>query len=275
MAFELVFEALGQGFRIASTSAALGAALGPLLRGFPEAAERPSPEHCLLIVENCARHAAPLCAHRRGGRSHTASSAAELLAWLLPALNTAALDGYAGLAVHAGVLGRGERAIALPARSGAGKTTLVAAGLRAGFGYLSDEALCVDFGSRAVAAYPRPLVMSGWSREAVGAGRSGTAVGTGEWALTPQDLGGDVLTTPAVLADIVLPVRRPGPPALARADRSEALGWLLRRSFNHYRRPGPAFSLAADLVRRAGAWRLEVGDPLEAAALLVERLGHE
>jgi hypothetical protein len=60
------------------------------------------------------------------------------------------------LFVHAGVVAWKGRGIVLPGRSGAGKTTLVAALLEAGATYLSDEYAVLD-GNGMVHPYPRPL----------------------------------------------------------------------------------------------------------------------
>jgi hypothetical protein len=58
--------------------------------------------------------------------------------------------------VHAGVVGMGERAIVLPGRSFAGKTTLVAALVQAGAEYWSDEYAVLD-ADGLVHPYPKPL----------------------------------------------------------------------------------------------------------------------
>jgi hypothetical protein len=58
--------------------------------------------------------------------------------------------------VHAGVVGVGERAIVLPGRSFAGKTTLVAALVKAGAEYWSDEYAVLD-ADGLVHPYPKPL----------------------------------------------------------------------------------------------------------------------
>jgi hypothetical protein len=60
--------------------------------------------------------------------------------------------------VHAGVVGVGERAIVLPGRSFAGKTTLVAALVEAGAEYWSDEYAVLD-ADGLVHPYPKPLSM--------------------------------------------------------------------------------------------------------------------
>ena len=91
-----------------------------------------------------------------------------VIASLLTSLNRAAVDGCEVFAAHAGVVAAGEVAIALPAESGDGKSTLTGACLRAGFDYASDEAICVDLVSGAVMPYPKPLGLSEWSRTALG-----------------------------------------------------------------------------------------------------------
>jgi hypothetical protein len=58
--------------------------------------------------------------------------------------------------VHAGVVGVGDRAIVLPGRSFAGKTTLVAALVQAGAEYWSDEYAVLD-ADGLVHPYPKPL----------------------------------------------------------------------------------------------------------------------
>lgn len=66
------------------------------------------------------------------------------------------LRSPARLFVHAGVVAWNDRAIVLPGRSGAGKTTLVAAMVRAGAVYCSDEYAVLDDGGH-VHPYTRPL----------------------------------------------------------------------------------------------------------------------
>ena len=58
--------------------------------------------------------------------------------------------------IHAGVVGFRGRAIVVPGRSFTGKSTLIAALLRAGARYLSDEYAVLDDRGR-VHPYPRPL----------------------------------------------------------------------------------------------------------------------
>lgn len=62
------------------------------------------------------------------------------------------------LFVHAGVVARDGRAIVIPGRSFSGKSTLVAALVRAGATYYSDEYALFDTNGR-VHSYPKPLFL--------------------------------------------------------------------------------------------------------------------
>src|SRR2546421_4641159 len=77
------------------------------------------------------------------------------------------------LFVHAGVVGWRGRAVVLPGRSFAGKSTLVAALVRAGATYYSDEYAVFDRAGR-VHPYARPLCL----REGAGARRKKLAIET-------------------------------------------------------------------------------------------------
>ena len=76
-----------------------------------------------------------------------------------PAVNT--YDFF--LCIHAGVVGRGERCIVLPAEAGSGKSSLTTALIHNGFRYFSDEAALIDRNFRVA---PVPLALcaksTGW-----------------------------------------------------------------------------------------------------------------
>jgi hypothetical protein len=69
---------------------------------------------------------------------------------------TVGLTARKQLFVHAGVVGWCGRAIVIPGSSRSGKTSLVAALVRAGAAYYSDEYAVIDASGR-VLPYPRPL----------------------------------------------------------------------------------------------------------------------
>lgn len=160
--------------------------------------------------------------------------------------------------VHAGVVGVGERAIVLPGRSFAGKTTLVAALVQAGAEYWSDEYAVLD-ADGLVHPYPKPLsVRINDTRE------------TDEQPV--ESLGGRAGDRPLPVAMIAFTSYRPGAAwALRARTAGEGAVKLLEHSVAARSRPEQV--LAA--VRRAatGALVLEGdrGDADQAASVLLSQ----
>ena len=257
----LVLSVLGTGFAVHATEPALAAELRRLLAPF--VLNRP-PRGELRVGRAPAGTAVPA----------GPIPVQVALQTVLTEVNTAALAAAGYLAVHAGVVARGQAAVAFPAPSGTGKSSLTAACLRAGLDYVSDEALCLEWAGGGVVGYPRPLALSPWSAREVGiAVPADIADGTGEVLLTAADLGAAVATGPLALAHIVLPRREPGAAAtLTPLPRGEAVGELLTRSFTSWHRPERAFALVHEVVAAAQTWRLTLGRPADAAALIADLL---
>lgn len=195
-------------------------------------------------------------------------SAPERLEHFATAVNAAALDAAPHFAAHAGVVAHAGVAVAMPAVSGTGKSTMTAACLRRGFQYVSDEALCLSYQDGAVVPYPRPIGLSSWSAKAVGAAGGGTAA-VGESLFTAEDLGSARHAGLARLRHVVVLERSaPGGPVLVPESRPGGVTLLLQQSFNHYRRGADALRLAAEVIADAQLWTLRYSDPLEAADLL-------
>jgi hypothetical protein len=160
--------------------------------------------------------------------------------------------------VHAGVVGVDDRTIVLPGRSFAGKTTLVAALVRAGAEYWSDEYAVLD-ADGLVHPYPKPLSV-----------RINDTCETDEQPV--ESLGGRAGDRPLPVAVIAFTNYRLGAAwALSARTAGEGAVKLLEHSIAARSRPDQV--LAA--VRRAavGAMVLEGdrGDADEAAASLLSR----
>lgn len=119
---------------------------------------------------------------RDGRPSEQAVSTGLALVGVLDMLNAAVAEHWSRdhLALHAGVIERGGRSLALVGHSGAGKTTLTAAAVQAGWSFLGDEVGLID--SRFVAhAYHRPLGLRRGGRALLG-----LPVSTDPWHLAVQ-----------------------------------------------------------------------------------------
>jgi hypothetical protein len=188
------------------------------------------------------------------------------LEWINTTLNSTAMALTPCFAAHAGVVAVGTQVIAFPAVSGAGKSTLTGACLRRGFQYVSDEGLCIDYGSTEVWPYPRPLALSAWA-----AGLLGIDPGAcSEIFVAASDLHAPIAVAPALrLHAIILLEKTAGAPAaMENIARSRGAETLLKMSFNHYRRPADALRLVTAVVSAAKVVRLTYSDPYDGADLL-------
>lgn len=106
-----------------------------------------------------------------------------------------AVRSHPWLFVHAGVVGWRERAIVIPGRTLTGKTTLVAAFVKAGATYYSDEYAVFDE-QGLVHPYPKPLTLR-------------SANGTRKQQCTAAELHGEVGTTPLPVGLVVATAYQP------------------------------------------------------------------
>ena len=190
----------------------------------------------------------------------------DFLTSAVAVINNIAVERCPHFAVHSAVVSNGRSAIALPASTGGGKSTLAGSLVKVGFSYMSDEALIVNDSGDAM-SYPKPIALSPWSAEKLGLSHRGQ-----ERLAMPQDFDGSVEHGPLPLGDVVLIEKEHEDVGLVEIPRSEVFGALIQYSFNHYKDPERAFRLASDLARSARSWRLSYDDPLAAAALLAEKL---
>jgi hypothetical protein len=212
-----------------------------------------------------------------------ASDVAEpvAVAWLLWYLNRLAAATPHFVTLHAGAVVGPHGAVVLPGAPGAGKSTITAALVSAGFGYLSDELAALDLAGERVHPFARPLGLHPRSVELLGA-----RLDVGRATSRPGPEGG-VLAAPAALqpagsapgeaspsrpAVVVFPRVAPGATARPAAlDPADALLGLLAQAPNLAVLGAVAFRVLARLVARCGAWALDV-DGLDAAVAAVAGL---
>jgi hypothetical protein len=161
--------------------------------------------------------------------------------------------------VHAGVVGWNGRAIVIPGSSHSGKSTLVAALIRAGAVYYSDEFAVFDRDGR-VHPYPRPLSL----RERAG------DVGT---PFAPERFGATIGIGPLPVGLIVVTryqaKSRWKPRRLSGGKAAMALfaNALCARS-----RPEEAFAAVGSAAKDALAWNSVRGDAEDTARRLIHDL---
>jgi hypothetical protein len=157
--------------------------------------------------------------------------------------------------VHAGVVAVAGGAIVLPGFTWSGKTTLVAALLRAGADYVSDEYAVIGADGR-VHPFGKPLSIRD---------------GTGTASLVPASrFGADTVTVPIKAALVVATAYRPDcPTPLTVGSLGSAVIFVLQHTVPARTRPSQALAAAAALVAEA---TLLVGLRGEADAATLEIL---
>lgn len=98
-------------------------------------------------------------------------------------------DHAPGLRFHAGAVERDGRVVVIGGLSGAGKSSLTAALVRAGWCYLTDEVVVVDPQTWQVAPYPRPFDLDGTSCATLGIGDADFDVGRAKAKVLPARMG--------------------------------------------------------------------------------------
>jgi len=179
------------------------------------------------------------------------------------------------LVIHSGaaVSPRGG-AVLLPGPSGSGKTGLVAGLVRAGFGYLSDEAAGIDPETGLVLPYPKPLSIKPGMFDRFGAEMDASRawpISAHQWLVDPDSLRDDSVAGPSTAAFVVFPTHSPGAKTrvtpLGAAESVIALHENVANRSVFGRR---ALPLLADLAKRAVSYRLESSDPDEAVRVVGE-----
>ena len=173
------------------------------------------------------------------------------------------------LFIHAGVVAFAGRGMVLLGHSGAGKTSTVAALVRKGAAYLSDEVALLDPAMGTVAPFVLPMAVKPWTRRAARSLPVGRRIAAEEgvefWL--PHNLGGPV----AVDTFVLLRGEAPGP-RLTPISRARMLLAVSEHasSFKQQHRVREAFAGFARLLRNAQCVALDASCPAAHADLLVK-----
>ena len=195
--------------------------------------------------------------------SHAASIVVDHLYWHV---NTHAFRTSGDFfLIHAGaVTTPGGGAALLSGPPGSGKSTLVTALVRAGFGYLTDEAAAIDPVSRLVHPYPRPIALKR-PPEDVFPGLKPVSedpdLVMNQWHVDPDDIRAGCVASPAPVRFVLFLRHEPERQTeLSAVSKGEAAVELGRNALSLSRYRGRALPLLSDVVRSASTYRLLSGD---------------
>ncbi len=210
-------------------------------------------------------------------RTDSTATASGFVVWHV---NLAVVKADRGkhLILHAGGVHHEGVTIALPAPMESGKTTTTAGLLRAGFGYLTDEALVLDRDTWRVTPYPKALALDKRSVEVVGAVTQPSyrnAESDAQWHVPWWDLGSAGVPESARVDLVLFPSYRAGSATeLTAVSPGESLMLLAGSTFEFSRRPRRNLETLAALAEVLPAYQLSIGD-LGAAVDLVTQLVSE
>lgn len=207
----------------------------------------------------------------------TTSAALAFLLWHLNRRAVAASSRF--VLVHAGAVARRGPAIVLPAPMEAGKSTLVAGLLRAGFSYLTDEAAAIDPVNGRVTPYPKPVHLDYGSWPlfpdlAPAADDRRQPLIRAQWHVPPGRFGARVSDTVALGAVVFPRYERGVTTALTPMSGADALVGLIANSFNFGLHGAQGLAGLASVLEGTRCFRLAVGD-LDTACQALSALDEE
>lgn len=179
------------------------------------------------------------------------------------------------LLIHAGsVVSPTGHGVLLPGGTGSGKTTLAMGLVRAGFGYLSDEAGAIDPVGGRVYPYPKALTLKRDPAELLPGLRLGNGhrrMMRGVWHVRAEDLRPAALPGPTEARLVVFPRYDPDAAraGLASISRAEGVVALAENTLNLAVYGSRALRLLGRVARRARFYRLVSGDLDEAVRSIV------
>jgi hypothetical protein len=188
--------------------------------------------------------------------------------------NRQAIDaGRDSVLVHASAAAHAGTALVLPGPMGAGKSTLVAALVRAGLDYLTDEVVAIDPGSGLVRPYPKYVSLAG---DPAAAAPEAVREYLGDTSLVAPDAlrPGAVAREPASPRVVVTPRYEPGATATLEPLRpAAALAALAQHSFHLETDAARTLAVLGALVQQSACYELVSGDVPGATRLLLELVG--
>ncbi|MDQ4025372.1 MAG: hypothetical protein M3217_07770 [Actinomycetota bacterium] len=180
------------------------------------------------------------------------------------------------LYLHAGAVARDGGALVLPASMDSGKSSLVTALLRSGWGYLSDELGSIDPVTGRIYPFPKLISLDeaslGFFPALAESLPDRGATPLTERFLAPEDVGATT-AAPATPRWIVFPTSEwEGEPRLTEMTSAAAVERMAKNSFNLYRYGERGVILLSRTAAGARAFELSGGTPSERAELLTREL---
>lgn len=259
------YRALNLSFGIRCVAPEVGAYLDHVLSGLKS--EEETPEVWYSIADSPPGAGCPYSLYFGSeliAQTHSKAFAIHTLLWHLNAATVDRADPY--VVLHAGGVALGNAGVIISGPSGAGKTTLTAALVCAGFSYLTDEALAIDPVTGLLQPYPKALTIQRGSWELLADLRPPPSdLSPRVWHVAPADIRPNAIAAPTPPTLVLLPTRegsdvgRAGT-GMEEVSRSEAAVQLAQQCFGFPTGATPTLAALAELLVRCACFRISTVD---------------
>jgi len=192
--------------------------------------------------------------------------------------NSRCVDSSGWLSTHASCVSRDGHAILFAAHSESGKSTLAAGLVRAGFAYVTDEAVAFDWDAGCIQPYPKPISLDPGSwplfPELDPRATYTDDAPFSQWHVPAAHVGPGRVSAPCRARWLVFPKYEAGADtAIAPITRGEALVEWSKNTFRFNEHGRRALELLGGLVTDVDCYRMTVGDLDDAVARVEELVG--
>lgn len=271
------YQALGHRFAVRTTHLRLGKYLGSLFQHFAVSSRAQQVAFYSLTIGEETEHL-PFALYRDGEMLGKFRSGSGVLARLIWHINHRAIqDATEHLLLHASAAEWKGRTLIFPAPMESGKTTLVAGLVRAGFGYVTDEAVAIDPVTSMVDAFPRALSIDQGSWEVLNDLRPTLEPEIedfqgDQWQVPPDSIRPGAVVHRSQPRFVIEPRYRGGSETrLLPMRRAEAVQVMGENAFNFQDFGDVGLRALSSVARGSLCYRLEIGD-LDHACSLVANL---
>jgi hypothetical protein len=179
--------------------------------------------------------------------------------------------------VHAAAAVTEGVAVLLPGPAESGKTTTVAGLVRAGFAYLTDEAVAIDGETLVAQPYPKALSIDQGSWPILSDLRpTHDERLAGRWQVPVGQIHPDAVSGPAPIRFVISPEYHVGATTrLEPVSRGEMLTCLADSTFQFQDNAGRNLEVLANVVANADCYRLTMSDLDQAVKLIADVMSSE
>jgi hypothetical protein len=275
----VTYRALDFTFTISADDPVLAGYLGDLFDALAlTRAEGPEPETFRVTHAEPDDDSPRYDVHLGDSPVITAATLPQVVDGIVQRVNTRCIASPHWLATHASGVSRDGEAIVFAAHSESGKSTLAAGLVRAGFEYISDEAVAFEWESGRIDPYPKPISLDegSWSLfpELDPRDRFGDGARFQQWHVPAGSIGPGRVSPGCRARRVVFPKYEAGAETrVTDITRGEALVEWAKNTFRFNEQGRKALTLLAGLVPEVECYRMTVGDLDDAIVCVTELVG--